>query len=319
MDRLERIEKVKRAMLSMQRDSWEQGVAAQAFLELGDMGWVTLLSKEAALRQGEDGRLALTYGTNGVTDPAASGEPVLAAAREYNDPALARAAKRMADWLLKGAPRSDSGVICHVMGTKQVWVDSMYMSPPFLAAAGYPGEAVRQLEGYRDLLFDSGKKLYSHIWDDEKKAFIRKDCWGVGNGWAAAGITRVVHTLPESMADEKKALISHLTELLDACLACRRSDGFFHDVVDDASTFVEVNLSQMLSYAIYRGVLGGYLSRSYLEKADAMREAVYGKVDEYGLVQGVCGAPFFNGPGTATEGQAFFLLMEAAYRDLNDE
>jgi hypothetical protein len=35
-----------------------------------------------------------------------------------------------------------------------------------------------------------------------------------------------------------------------------------------------------------------------------------------GLVRGVCGSPEFDHPGTATEGQAFFLLMEAAYRDL---
>ena len=35
----------------------------------------------------------------------------------------------------------------------------------------------------------------------------------------------------------------------------------------------------------------------------------------YGLVQGVCGAPHFDHPGTAAEGQSFFLLMEAAYRD----
>jgi hypothetical protein len=46
-----------------------------------------------------------------------------------------------------------------------------------------------------------------------------------------------------------------------------------------------------------------------------MRNAVHKKVDEYGLVQGVCGAPNFNSPGTATEGQAFFILMESAYRD----
>jgi len=30
----------------------------------------------------------------------------------------------------------------------------------------------------------------------------------------------------------------------------------------------------------------------------------------------VCGAPNFDRSGTATEGQAFFLLMEAARRDL---
>ena len=38
------------------------------------------------------------------------------------------------------------------------------------------------------------------------------------------------------------------------------------------------------------------------------------KVDAHGLVQGVCGAPRFDRPGTAPEGQAFFLLMEAACR-----
>ncbi|MBE3063483.1 MAG: hypothetical protein IMZ69_00470 [Spirochaetes bacterium] len=47
-----------------------------------------------------------------------------------------------------------------------------------------------------------------------------------------------------------------------------------------------------------------------------MREKVYEKVDEHGLVQGVCAAPTFGYPGTAPEGQAFFLLMEAAFTDL---
>jgi hypothetical protein len=46
-----------------------------------------------------------------------------------------------------------------------------------------------------------------------------------------------------------------------------------------------------------------------------MRKAAHAKVDAFGLVQGVCGAPNFDRSGTATEGQAFFLLMEAAYRD----
>ncbi len=36
MERNERIQKVKLAMLAMQRRAWEQGVAAQALLELGE-------------------------------------------------------------------------------------------------------------------------------------------------------------------------------------------------------------------------------------------------------------------------------------------
>ena len=95
-----------------------------------------------------------------------------------------------------------------------------------------------------------------------------------------------------------------------------KEDGLYHDVVDSPDTFVETNLSQMLAYSIYRGVSEKWLDGSYLEFAGRMREAAHGKVDEFGLVQGVCGSPTFNYPGTATEGQAFFLLMEAAYNAL---
>ena len=58
------------------------------------------------------------------------------------------------------------------------------------------------------------------------------------------------------------------------------------------------------------------MDNGYLDYAYKMRKAAHSKVDEYGFVQGVCGAPFFNQPGRATEGQAFFLLMEAAYNSI---
>jgi hypothetical protein len=47
-----------------------------------------------------------------------------------------------------------------------------------------------------------------------------------------------------------------------------------------------------------------------------MRKAARAKVDDLGYVRDVCGSPTFEKPGTATEGQAFFILMEAAARDL---
>ena len=33
-------------------------------------------------------------------------------------------------------------------------------------------------------------------------------------------------------------------------------------------------------------------------------------------IQNAAGSPWFNKPGTTTEGQAFFLMMEAVYRKL---
>lgn len=312
----EKIQRVKSALLCMQRHSWEQGVAAQAFLEMGDGDTVILMAKEAVVRQLEDGRLAVMNNTSAVTDPASVGEPLLFAAKATGEAKLAEAADRMLEYLLHKAPRADNGAIMHLNDRPEVWVDSYYMAPPFLAAAGHFREAFEQIALYKELLLDRDKKLFSHMWNDRTKSFTRKDFWGVGNGWALAGMTRVLGALPDSMRHEKDLLAGYIRETLDACIAFMREDGLFHDVIDNPATFVETNTSQMLAYAIYKGMAGGWLDSSYRGYADKMRRAANDKVDEYGLVQGVCGSPDFNSPGTAPEGQAFYLLMETASESL---
>ena len=83
-------------------------------------------------------------------------------------------------------------------------------------------------------------------------------------------------------------------------------------MIDQPSSFVETNLAQMLAYAVYEGVRGGWLPASYREHADGLRAAARAKMDSDGLVQGVCGAPNFDRQGLSTEGQAFCILMEVA-------
>ncbi len=316
MDRNERIQKVLRAMLAMQRRAWEQGVAAQALLELGETDLVILFAKDAVVNQLKDGRLGLNEGKSAVTDPASNGEPLLFAARVTGDAKLKQAADRMLEFLLYKSPKTRDGIIFHNEIENMIWVDSFYMGPPFLAVAGHPEEAVKQIVGYRRIMRDPEKGLYYHIWDEDLQVFTRKLFWGVGNGWAAAGMARVIRALPDTMQREKEMIAGYVRELLDAGFRYQRTDALFHDILDDPTSFVETNMAQMLSYTIYRGVKAGWLDRAYLPQADRIREAVYGKVDEFGLVQGVCGAPHFNSSGTATEGQAFFLLMEAAYSDM---
>lgn len=310
------VEKVKLAMLTMQRMAWEQGVASQALLELGETELVILMAREAVLRIWDDGRLGQVCDNHGVTDPGSCGEAVLFAARVTGDPKLKAAADRMLDYFLHKAPKTKVGTLYHIDDKPQVWVDSLYMAPPFLAVAGQPAEAVKQIEGTRRLLWDPKKKLFSAIWDDAVHGFERRDFWGVGNGWAASGMTRVIKALPASLSADRGRLIGYVRDVLDGCLAHLRPDGLFHNVVDDPATFIETNLSQILAYCIFRGVKAGWLDRSYLDRAQKMRSAAQAKVDQEGLVQGVCGSPTFEAPGTATEGQAFFLLMEAAAADL---
>jgi rhamnogalacturonyl hydrolase YesR len=313
---VQRLARVTRAMLAMQRRAWEQGTAAQALLELGESELVVLLAKDAVVNQLKDGRLGLNEGNAPVCDPCVNGEPVLFAAKVTGDAALRRAADRMLEFALVKAPRTRDGIVFHNQIENRIWVDAFYMLPPFLAVAGHPEEAMKQCAGFRRILQDPKTKLYSHMWDADRQDFERKAFWGSGMGWALAGMARVLRALPATMGTEKAQLADWIRELVDAALPWRRPDGLFHDVLDDSATFVETNFVQMLAYTLYRGVAGGWMPQSYLGTADSLRAAAITKVDTFGLVQGVCGAPNFNRSGTSTEGQAFHLLMEAARCDL---
>jgi rhamnogalacturonyl hydrolase YesR len=186
------------------------------------------------------------------------------------------------------------------------------MLPPFLAAAGHFDEALLNLCGYWDILFDRDAKLLCHIWDEGTKAFARKAHWGGGNGWTLAAIARIYDLLPGDRGADKEKLAQMGKTLIDGVLAHIRSDCFFHDVVDESETFVETNLSQMLAYTIYRAVHSKWLDSTYLETAEKIFVAANAKVDTYGLVQDCCGAPSFDKLGVSPEGQAFYLLMDAA-------
>jgi rhamnogalacturonyl hydrolase YesR len=299
------------AALVMQRRDWEQGILAQAFLETGDNDNLIRLTRAAIVQRTADGRLAVVV-AGGPTDPAMGGEAYWKAAQLTGDGEIRDAVSGMLDYLLQQAPRAADGTLYHVFQAPQVWSDGFNGAPPFLAAMGRYGQALAQIDGFRKRLWDSRKKLLSHIWDDGAQAFKRRDFWGTGQGWAAAGLARVIRLLPPERGKDRERLAAFARDILDGCLVYQRSDGLFHDVVDRPDTFVETNLAQMLAYAIYTGVMGAWLDRKYLVKADAMRRAARGKMDGYGFVHGVCGAPHFDRAGLSTEGQAFFLMMEAA-------
>ena len=309
-------DRVKRALLAMQRYNWEQGVTAQAFLEAGDNDIAIALAIEGANRQSSDGRCCHIADSTAVTDPCAVGEALIFAAEKTGDPFLTAAKDKLLRWALHDAPRNDAGVVYHFLDNRMIWVDSMYMLPAFLARAGEYDEAMRQLDGYWDILYTPENGLLAHQWSDAEERFLRRDAWAVGNGWAMAGMARVIALLPENHPGRAR-LIRRVQQLIGAALPCQMDDGAFPDVLDDPATFREVNFAQMLAYTIYRGVQEGWLDASLLPHAEKARAAALAEVDQYGLVRNVCGAPYFDKPGVAPEGQAFHILMETVRKQLN--
>lgn len=311
-----KVKKAARALLAMQRHSWEQGVAMQAFLEIGNMEAVTAMAFESINRSLEDGRAAVIGVTDAVTDHFSIGEGLIRACELTGNEFLCKGRERLLRWALNKAPRSTEGIIYHLNSTKEFWSDSFYMCPPYLAAEGLFDEALKQWNGYWDALFDEDAKLLCHKWDDGIKNYSRKDHWGTGNGWALSSIPRMLQHLPEEKYEkEREKLIERGVMLLDSLITYMSPEGCFHDVVDDPGTFVETNLSQMTAYFIYRGIRDGWLADSYKPYADRMRQAANAKMNEMGFIADVCGAPAFDKPGYSPEAQAFYILMETAAYD----
>ena len=302
------VEHVRNAALTIQRKSWEQGVLAVAFLEEGRDDLVVQMAMASLIFQSKSGVPAALGGA--PVDPLMLGEALVWAAQKTGAAELKNAVTASTEYTLKLAPRAADGTIFHTAQT--IWSDSFHTTPPFLASIGNFDEAIRQIDGHRKRLWDPKARLVAHIWDEQSMRFTDAKFWGGGNGWAAAALTRVIRMLPPERKDDRAKLAGYLKELIDGCLAHQCKDGLFNDIVDDPTSFEETNLAQMLAYAIYESVRGGWLPKEYLVPADRMRAAAKAKVDENGFVQGVCGAPEFKRPGISAEGQAFFLMMEAA-------
>jgi rhamnogalacturonyl hydrolase YesR len=301
--------RVKTAMLAVQRYPWEQGVCAQALFEAGDLTYIAM-AHDAVLRQSSDGRLAVTDSHNvAVTDPAAAGEAVWQAYLHTKDVLYKAAAVKMLDYLMNSAPRTKSGLICHNevsfhegYSSEQIWADSCYMLPPFLMVMGEAAEAEKQMDGYLDALSDPKTGLLFHIFDAGTGRFISRRLWATGNGWALMGLSR--------LGGEK--YLQKGRELLDAMLKFQRDDGLFHDTLDDIESFTDGTSAMMCAAFIYRGINGGWLDREYFERAERVYATMQGKIDDYGIIRGVCGCPHFDKVGTSAEAQASYIIMHAS-------
>lgn len=310
------VEKVKMAMLCMQRYSWEHGTAMQAMLEIGDTSSFIIMARESVQRGTPDGRLSMVGSDMNIADTGVNGPGVLAAFKITGEEKYKNAARAQYEYLKMPESKNTSGVIYHNNKSKVIFSDNMFMVAPFLAQMGDYDEAIRQIEGIRDLLWSKKEKLFHHIRIQETGEFKDRSFWGGGNGWCAAAMVQVINLLPPERKADKQKLIGYCTDLLDGCIANQLPGGLLNDKITEPN-FEESTLPAMLAYSIYTAVKSGWLSNTYLVPADKMRRAVCANVDEYGLLQRASAAPRFNSPGTSPEGQAFFLMMEGAFRKLN--
>jgi len=310
---------VRNAMLAMQRHSWEQGFAAQALLEAGETELFVAMAHDAVVRQWQDGRLAMMGGETAITDSGANGEAVWRAFEITENEIFKTAAEKMLEYVMIYAPHTEDGVIYHNEKSfdkgftpNQIWADSCYMGPPFMAVMNELNEATKQLFGIMNYLRDDDSGCMFHKFDAGSQKFVRRELWATGTGWLLLGTGKLVYEA-KHVGDitAYETLTQTGQEVLDCMLKYQRDDGLFHDILNKPDTFTDGTSAMMMAAFIYRGLKEGWLAgRNYKQHADRVRKTMVKNIDEFGIIHGVCGAPLFDRQGTSPEAQAAWLTME---------
>ena len=129
----------------------------------------------ALVHQDVDGRFAAT-GDAGLVNGGCLGEAVAALAA-HGDTRAAEALERQRWWFLRFSGRDDEGVVWHLAGQTQAWVDSIYMVVPMLVLTGDVAPADMQYRMHREHLRDEDAGPYRHRVDSVSGERAR-GCYG---------------------------------------------------------------------------------------------------------------------------------------------
>ncbi|KAI5123008.1 hypothetical protein M0805_007630 [Coniferiporia weirii] len=353
--------------------SWEFGTREQALIELdtpsfsvfnntslppsksapGSLDTVLDLIAEVVVNRtkasgGLTGPQPLVVGDGSAADPASNGVAALIAnwtGQSNSSIDFGQAATDQMNYLWASVPRTSDGALSHRVSELQLWSDFVYMVPPFLAYYGVMTEnrsmveaAYTQISLYRNYLRDeSANNLWKHVVMGSD--FQDEGHWSTGNGWAAAGMLRVLGTIKNSqyskaLKGEVKDLTNWVNEIHDGMYQHIRDDNLFNNYADNGDTFADASSAALLAATVYRTAL---LTSTYrhLPTAEAVRKSLWSpsagignsfvdastltnmthfSVD--GWLTPVVNPDSFGDQGSQSpEGQAFVIEMYAAWRD----
>ncbi|KAG8801496.1 hypothetical protein FRC17_006641, partial [Serendipita sp. 399] len=205
-----------------------------------------------------------------VADPASLGVTILLAnwtgeGGGGGGDGFGRAAERELSFLLQKAPRTEEGAISHRVDKVQLWSDSVYMVPPFLAYYGalhsnttLMDEAFEQISLYRDKLHD---KDAHDLWRHVVMGGTGEDPghWSTGNGWVAMGMLRVIgtykaSTLEKDYGDKIGTLEGWVDEILHGMYSttANSNTALFRNYADNEQTFRDAASTALIVAASYR-------------------------------------------------------------------
>ncbi|MGO8719882.1 MAG: glycoside hydrolase family 88 protein [Acidobacteriaceae bacterium] len=214
-----------------------------------------------------------------------------------------------------------------------IFVDSMHVEGPFFAKMHritgdefYRQLALQSLTSQVDLLFDPAKELFNHFWIEQTKS-PNGVFWGRGNCWGLLGLLETMDQLPEN-DPEIKPLQGVLVRVVERMAQLQESNGGWHTVLDDPSSYVETSISAFMVAVLARSMMRSWIEPSRYEPVmGSAMSFLLDHVRDDGLLEGVSFETF---PSTRIEhyrtlslngmvpwGQGALLVALKAYADLH--
>jgi rhamnogalacturonyl hydrolase YesR len=206
-------------------------------------------------------------------------KPVIA---HLTDPAVKNPVSQPLDWYFESGRR---------------YVDSLFTGPPALAMLYSVTKDEKYLQWMDAFFWD----VYGKLYDRETNLFYRderffpnlvlsngkKVIWSRGNGWAFAGIARILKYLPKDCASYSG--YEPVFKKMAKSLASRQSEkGFWYPNLDDPSQFAvkETSGTAFFVYGFAFGINNGILDEeTYLPVVEKGWQSLCEAVSEEGKVQ----------------------------------
>lgn len=226
-----------------------------------------------------------------------TGAPVLPFAELYlteKNEALKALVMPIADYVAREQVRLKDGTFCRPEPVEfTVWADDLFMSVPFLLQMAkitgdhrYYDDAAKQALNFRKYLLNPQTGLYKHAWFDHQQQQSAA-YWGRANGWVAWATVELLAKLPKTHPAYKQVL-SNFRQHMKALLRYQNKNGFWHQVLDRSDSYEETSCTALFTLALARGIREGWLSTAYQKNAFAGWAAIQTKIDENGVVHGIC-------------------------------
>lgn len=180
---------------------------------------------------------------------------------EYKQEKMLSATIERMEWVMNNPPKSS---MSYRNKESWTWCDALFMAPPLYAQI----TSLKKDNRYIEFMDKEFRKTYNYLFDKTEKLFYRDDSyfdktetngkkvfWGRGNGWAIAGITTILITLPAD-SHYRNYYENIFRELALRLIKLQDSKGAWHASLLDPDRYPapETSCTALITYALTYGL-----------------------------------------------------------------